>query len=208
MGANSCCDYSDQLCSIVYSLSGTYFVGCFYTRFLAKFALLSGPSVSTFASYPDDATMPSQSELVARSAYQSLKLLAYDPRAQEAWTTCGTAENWEWYYILAVLPFAVRFVQSLRRYRDSNLHTHLINVGNVCRHCSSRVHGFVEIGWKVWDGDNPLFLLLLLEARRYARVDDDQHEPNIVSQRHPMWVQAISFGYSRGPSMRHMDVLG
>ncbi|KIJ15952.1 hypothetical protein PAXINDRAFT_155473 [Paxillus involutus ATCC 200175] len=58
------------------------------------------------------------------SAYDS-----YVQEAQEAWTTCGAAQNWGWYFTLGALPFLIRFVQSLRRYRDSKLPTHLINAG-------------------------------------------------------------------------------
>ncbi|KAG1760755.1 EXS family-domain-containing protein, partial [Suillus occidentalis] len=53
---------------------------------------------------------------------------AYDPAVQDAWTTCGTQLNWGSYFVLAMIPFVVRLVQSLRRYKDSKLPTHLINV--------------------------------------------------------------------------------
>ncbi|KAF8549650.1 EXS-domain-containing protein, partial [Imleria badia] len=107
----------DQFCSLIYSLSGTYFVGCFYTP--------------------------------------------YDPRAQEAWSTCGTAENWEWYYLLAVLPFAVRFAQSLRRYRDSNLPTHLINAG---KYAMGIVHYFFYYHWR----HQGIYILWLFTGVVYA----------------------------------------
>ncbi|KAG0698597.1 EXS family-domain-containing protein [Suillus ampliporus] len=54
---------------------------------------------------------------------------AYDLAAQQAWTTCGTELNWGPYFALAALPFLVRLLQSLRRYKDSKLPTHLINAG-------------------------------------------------------------------------------
>ncbi|KAI9568027.1 EXS-domain-containing protein [Boletus coccyginus] len=82
----------DQLCSLVYSLSNLYFVGCFYIRF-------------------------------ANSAP------AYDFQVEEAWSTCTVAQNWRWYYFLGMLPFLARFLQSLRRYWDSNHPVHLINAG-------------------------------------------------------------------------------
>ncbi|KAG6379562.1 EXS family-domain-containing protein [Boletus reticuloceps] len=82
----------DQCCSLVYSLSNLYFVGCFYTR---------------FANY----------------------VSTYDPQVQEAWSTCSVTQNWTWYYLLSMLPFMVRFMQSLRRYRDSKNFIHLINAG-------------------------------------------------------------------------------
>ena len=119
---------SDQLCSIVYSLSGMYFVGCFYTHFFPKFPLSFSPALidyesSQYASFPDNITTAYQSE-----SFSTQSASSYEPLAQEAWSKCSTAPNWQWFYLLAVLPFAVRFVQSLRRYRDSNLLTHLINV--------------------------------------------------------------------------------
>ncbi|KAG8214697.1 EXS family-domain-containing protein [Butyriboletus roseoflavus] len=84
----------DQFCSLAYSLSNLYFVGCFYTQF----------SISLLSS-------------------------AYAPHAQEAWLRCGSAQNWGWYYVLGMLPFMIRCVQSLRRYWDSRLPSQLINAG-------------------------------------------------------------------------------
>lgn len=45
-------------------------------------------------------------------------------------TVCGvqTKAGWSVQFVLAVLPFVVRLVQSVRRYVDSRLPTHLINV--------------------------------------------------------------------------------
>ncbi|KAG1876839.1 EXS-domain-containing protein, partial [Suillus tomentosus] len=54
---------------------------------------------------------------------------ADDPTLQKAWLTCGAEMNWGSYFALAMLPFLVRFVQSIRRYKDSKLPTHLINAG-------------------------------------------------------------------------------
>ncbi|KAG6377203.1 EXS family-domain-containing protein [Boletus reticuloceps] len=54
---------------------------------------------------------------------------AHDPRAQEAMNSCGITQNWGWYYFLGMLPFLVRVVQSVRRYRDSKLVGQLVNVG-------------------------------------------------------------------------------
>ncbi|KAF8558288.1 EXS-domain-containing protein [Imleria badia] len=82
----------DQFCSLMYSISNVYFIGCFYRRW----SLLSS---------------------------------AYDPLAQEAWSTCGIPRNWGGYYLLGMLPFLARFVQSLRRYRDSKLPGQLANAG-------------------------------------------------------------------------------
>ncbi|KAJ6487884.1 EXS-domain-containing protein [Mycena sanguinolenta] len=46
------------------------------------------------------------------------------------WRTCGnTSKLWPLAFVLAVLPFLVRLIQSFRRYADSKLPTHLINAG-------------------------------------------------------------------------------
>lgn len=125
---------SDQFCSLVYSLANLYFVGCFYTR---SFVDSPNPTVQSFvdlrsslyASFPVNVTTPYQAgSSVPNSAFQTLISSAYDPQAQKAWSTCGVAQNFEWYYLLGVLPFLARFLQSLRRYRDSKLFTQLINV--------------------------------------------------------------------------------
>ncbi|KZP18136.1 EXS-domain-containing protein [Athelia psychrophila] len=46
-------------------------------------------------------------------------------------TACGvqTHQGWSVQFVLAILPFAVRLVQSIRRYADSGLPTHLVNGG-------------------------------------------------------------------------------
>lgn len=88
---------SDQMCSLVYSFSNLYFLGCFCTRF-------------------------------ASGGFSSLVSSAYDPHAQEAWSTCSVSQNLQWYYLLGMLPFMVRFLQCLRQYHDSKLPTHLVNV--------------------------------------------------------------------------------
>jgi xenotropic and polytropic retrovirus receptor 1 len=47
----------------------------------------------------------------------------------EDWQDCGLqTSNWAVVFILAILPFLVRSIQSIRRYLDSGLATHLINV--------------------------------------------------------------------------------
>ncbi|KAG6377931.1 EXS family-domain-containing protein [Boletus reticuloceps] len=99
----------DQFCSLTYSISNLYFVGCFYTRYG------SGSS-------------------------------AHDPRAQEAWSTCGSTStaNWGW-YCLGMLPYFARFVQSLRRYRDSKLPGQLVNAG---KYGIGMVEHFVYCYWR------------------------------------------------------------
>jgi len=76
--------FSDQLCSIAFSLSGIYFVGCSY--------------VVGFHS--------------------------------DRFETCSQATPWAVPFLLGALPLLARFLQSLRRWSDSNLvSSHLINAG-------------------------------------------------------------------------------
>ncbi|KAJ7185646.1 EXS-domain-containing protein [Mycena filopes] len=50
----------------------------------------------------------------------------FDPE----WRTCGSASRlWPLIFVLGALPFLVRLVQSIKRYVDSRLNTHLINAG-------------------------------------------------------------------------------
>lgn len=73
----------DQLCSLAFSLSGIYFVGCSY--------------VVGFHS--------------------------------DQFERCSQATPWGIPFILASLPLFARFLQSLRRWSDSRLNSHLINGG-------------------------------------------------------------------------------
>ncbi|TFK19881.1 EXS-domain-containing protein [Coprinopsis marcescibilis] len=73
----------DQFCSLMFTLSNIYFVGC-----------------------------------------------AYADGFSSDWRKCGSASNlWPVAYVLAVLPYFIRLVQSVKRYSDSGLVTHLINAG-------------------------------------------------------------------------------
>ncbi|KAF8555479.1 EXS-domain-containing protein [Imleria badia] len=98
----------DQICSLVYSLSNLYFVGCFYAHFANS-------------------------------------LSVYDSYVQEAWSTCSVAQNWRWYYLLSILPFMVRFMQCLRRYRDVKLPTQLINAG---KYATAMLYYFCYYYWR------------------------------------------------------------
>ncbi|KAF8126316.1 SPX domain-containing protein [Boletus edulis] len=100
----------DQFCSLAYSISNLYFVGCFYTRYGFGFS-------------------------------------AHDPQAQEAWSTCGltSTKSWGWYCLLGVLPYFARFVQSLRRYRDSKRPGQLVNAG---KYGIGMVEHFVYCYWR------------------------------------------------------------
>ena len=129
-----CC--SDQFCSLHYSFANLFFVGCYYTRYFANSPMPTmqtsvNPESSLYIPSPINLTTRYEPELYsATSAFYSLNSGAGDLHSQEAWSACGATRNWGWYYVLGTLPFLVRFVQSLRRYWDSKLHTHLINVRN------------------------------------------------------------------------------
>ncbi|KAG9313638.1 EXS family protein/ERD1/XPR1/SYG1 family protein [Chiua virens] len=110
----------DQFCSLVYSLSNVFFIGCFYTSSFSNFySRLSTPQLTSFPA----------TKSPIENAFQGLVSSAYDPHVQDVWPLCGVGRNWGWYFVLATSPFMVRFVQSVRRYRDSKLPTHLINAG-------------------------------------------------------------------------------
>lgn len=85
----------------------------------------------------------------------------------EAWTTCGTQENWGSYFVLAMIPFAVRLVQSLRRYKDSKLPTHLINAG---KYGMGIVYYFCYYLWRrnELSGNNTSFILWCISAVIYS----------------------------------------
>lgn len=139
---------SDQFCSLAYSLSNLYFVGCFYAHVSVSIPSSAVQSSidsesSLYASFPVNVTTPYRAELSAHSAFQSLLSSAYAPQAQEAWLMCGSAQNWGWYYFLGMLPFMIRCVQSLRRYWDSKLPSQLINVWHLYYLHSFCVHHLV-----------------------------------------------------------------
>lgn len=84
-------DCRDQFCSLIFTLSNLYFVGC-----------------------------------------------AYEQRWDNVWQTCSTSRNWGAPFALAALPLLVRTVQSIKRYVDSRLITHLINVSCAAHVCTRR----------------------------------------------------------------------
>ena len=77
--------HRDQICSLNFSLTGLFFVACFYSN-------------------------------------------GHDPSVDQI---CGSqGPQWAVHIVLAILPFLCRFIQSLRRWYDSGLTTHLVNVGD------------------------------------------------------------------------------
>lgn len=125
----------DQFCSLVYSLSNFYFVGCFYSRYFPYVPSHTNGSSISESSPQQNTSMAVVPRFFSSSQMSSLvprdKALtsAYDPTVQDAWNACGPQSHWGPYFALAMLPFLVRFMQSIRRYRDSKLPSHLINAG-------------------------------------------------------------------------------
>ncbi|KAG1745254.1 EXS family protein/ERD1/XPR1/SYG1 family protein [Suillus lakei] len=161
----------DQFCSLAYSLSNFYFVACFYSQYFpnvpsyANASYISSPDKNSSMAFFPRFLSPSQtSSLVQRDKVFSS---AYDPSIQEAWTTCGTELHWGPYFVLATFPFLVRFVQSIRRYKDSKLPTHLINAG---KYGMGIVYYFCYYVWRR-DGETDggaSFILWCLSAVIYS----------------------------------------
>ncbi|KAF4583455.1 hypothetical protein EYR38_002206 [Pleurotus pulmonarius] len=64
----------------------------------------------------------------------------------DQWRRCGTSSpHWPAAFALGILPFVVRVVQSLRRYADSKLPTHLVNGG---KYASGIVSYFFYFLWR------------------------------------------------------------
>lgn len=158
----------DQFCSLIYSLSNFYFVGCFYSQYFPyapSHVNMSSPQQNTsMAIVPRFFSSPQMFSLVPRDKFLSS---AYDPAVQDAWATCGAESHWVPYFVLAMLPFLVRFVQSVRRYRDSKLPSHLINAG---KYGMGMVYYFCYYIWRR-DGETDggaSFILWCLSAVIYA----------------------------------------
>ncbi|KAF8186993.1 EXS family-domain-containing protein [Mycena galopus ATCC 62051] len=59
-----------------------------------------------------------------------LVVCVYSEGFSSNWRNCGsTSRFWPLSFLLATLPFFVRVIQSIKRYSDSGLDTHLINAG-------------------------------------------------------------------------------
>lgn len=163
--------HSDQFCSLVYSFSNFYFIGCLYSGYFPNVSS-STASTSIRLSLASLEVFPRSflsSSLVGRDdgvPMPATRPSVYDPAIQDAWTTCGAEKNWAPYFALAMLPYMIRFLQSLRRYWDSRLPTHLINVSlNVKQRCLSAAYCWCA-GWQVQHGYSAILLLLPLATRR------------------------------------------
>ncbi|KAF7316201.1 Signal transduction protein [Mycena indigotica] len=75
-----------------------------------------------------------------------LVVCVYSHGLDSDWRKCGNSSNlWPLNFVLAILPFLVRFVQSVKRYADSKVHTHLINAGKYGAGCVAQ---FCYILWR------------------------------------------------------------
>jgi hypothetical protein len=119
-------NFRDQLCSMAFTLSNLYFVGCVY------------------AGGFDSAINPIQ-------------------RCGSSSTTPISA--WSFAFILAALPNFIRLVQSIRRYYDSKMILHLVNVREI--HKSSSTSSLISnatIGREIYSLDPSLFIILPMES--------------------------------------------
>lgn len=121
---------SDQFCSLVFSLSNIYFIGCVYT---------GGHS----------------GDIGTESVHGHSKHFRFG----EKWRRCTTpgkgSSVWALPFILAMLPLLVRFVQSVKRYADSKLLTHIINVSRshnivCCSGTDLRVYRVESMPWALF----------------------------------------------------------
>ncbi|EKM58004.1 uncharacterized protein PHACADRAFT_58738, partial [Phanerochaete carnosa HHB-10118-sp] len=104
----------DQFCSLVFTLSNLYFVGC-----------------------------------------------AYAGGFDEHWARCLGTEEWGIPFVLASLPFLARLAQSIRRWVDSKLNTHLINGG---KYAAGIIYYLVYFNWR----HNGCFVLWCIFGTVYA----------------------------------------
>jgi len=74
------------------------------------------------------------------------------------WRKCGgTSPRWPVSFVLTTLPFAIRVIQSLKRYADSGLNTHLINGGKYASGIVSYLFYFL---WRHHGSNRDIFFIL------------------------------------------------
>ncbi|ESK90170.1 signal transduction protein [Moniliophthora roreri MCA 2997] len=85
----------------------------------------------------------------------------------EDWRKCGsTSKYWPVAFVLAILPFIARLVQSIRRYVDSKLITHLINGG---KYGTGIVYYLMYFIWRHQGGPyNVIFAMWCLVGTIYS----------------------------------------
>lgn len=85
------------------------------------------------------------------------------------WRKCGgTSPQWPVSFVLTTLPFAIRVIQSVKRYTDSGLVTHLINVCWLLHSCRSFHRLITLTGREIRVRNRQLFVLFPLAASRSA----------------------------------------
>lgn len=97
-----------------------------------------------------------------------LVVCVYSGGLDEHWNRCLSPRPWGVPFVLASLPLLVRLVQSVKRWVDSRLVTHLINVSIlVLPHSVPCADG--SPGWKIWRRCDLLPCILQLETSWYVR---------------------------------------
>ncbi|KAH8113948.1 EXS family-domain-containing protein [Phellopilus nigrolimitatus] len=110
----------DQFCSLVFTLSNLFFVGC-----------------------------------------------AYKEDWNDVWNQCSSSTHWGIPFALGVLPLVVRAVQSVKRYADSRLYTHLINGG---KYCSSILYYAFYFTWRHHNRAHDYTLVLFCMFAAFASI--------------------------------------
>ncbi|KAJ7211223.1 EXS-domain-containing protein [Mycena pura] len=90
----------------------------------------------------------------------------YDEGFNSNWRKCGTTSRlWPLSFVLAILPFLIRLVQSVKRYVDSGLYTHLINAG---KYGSGIVAYFCYFLWRHQGGLGSKFVVWCIFQTFYS----------------------------------------
>ncbi|KXN92143.1 Protein SYG1, partial [Leucoagaricus sp. SymC.cos] len=91
----------------------------------------------------------------------------YVKNFQNDWQQCGSpSKHWPVAFALAALPFLIRLIQSIKRYADSGLFTHLINGG---KYSAGIVYYFFYYLWRHQETHyDPLFTPWLIFTFLYS----------------------------------------
>ncbi|KAI3608133.1 signal transduction protein [Moniliophthora roreri] len=110
----------------------------------------------------------------------------------EDWRKCGsTSKYWPVAFVLAILPFIARLVQSIRRYVDSKLITHLINGG---KYGTGIVYYLMYFIWR-HQGSYQKFLVVTADSSRSDRWPIQCDFRNVVSCGDNLFRLRISLGH-------------
>ena len=129
----------------------------------------------------------------------------------DVFTRCGVQSHagWSVQFALAILPFVVRLVQSVRRYADSKLPTHLINVSpDAYPFLRALADGCDLIGRQVYYGYNILPLVLYLALPWYVAPFAHPGKHRLCQQVRVIEVLLSLRGASSGLYTAFMRVLG